>query len=764
MRLGTIAFLTGILVFQQFPGLPELRWLAVAAIVPAALRWRRLLLPALAVAGFLWAWCDAAQTLSYTLPASLEGKDVWLRGRIVSLPERTGRITRFVFEGQAMERHGEGLPPPPKVRLSWYGEAPPLVAGDRWRLQVRLKRPRGFSNPGGFDYEGWLYRQGIRATGYVRADPGNARLGKATVSLNRIRQDAERRIEAALQDHPSAGLVKALALGVRRDIRPAQWRVLNRTGTSHLLAISGLHVGLVAGMIFFLVRFLWRRSAIALRYWPAPKAAALTAVAAAGLYAALAGFSIPTQRAWILVAVVMVAQLRQRSLAAGNALALALLGVLLWDPQSVLSAGFWLSFAAVAAILFGMGNRPGAPRRWRRWGRVQWLVAVGLVPLTLLYFQRAALVAPVANLIAVPWTSVIVVPLTLAGSLLSVLPGVGEPLLALAAQALQAMWWCLEAFAALPQGVWHAPQPSPGSLAAGVCGAAWLLAPRGVPARWIGAVWLLPIAVWPGPAPTHGEAWFTLLDVGQGLAAVVRTKERVVVYDAGPRFSPSFDTGRAVVVPYLRSAGVHRVDLLIATHGDTDHIGGVASVLANVPVEKVLSGAAKPIGHPVVQPCREGQSWEWDGVRFRMLHPRRSDRSEPNNRSCVLRVSSGAGSVLLTGDIEKDVERRLVREQARWLKATVLVAPHHGSRTSSSAAFLDAVMPRYALFPVGYRNRFGFPRPAIVARYRRRDVKLYDTANHGAITFSLPADGHVDPPRRHRIAAQRYWRAAPPRP
>jgi competence protein ComEC len=744
--------------------------------------------------GFFSASIAGHVLLSGQLSTELEGQDVVVEGLIASLPEsaspvsgkqrrRGQRRIRFQFVPESLEWQGRQQKLPGKLLLSWYQNPPTLRVGERWRLKVRLKRPHGFMNPGGFDYEAWLFRQGIRAKGYVREARKSARQGAATddnqrlaaagraYPVHQLRQWLRDSLQHALHNHLHRGIVLALAIGDRQQIDRDQWQLLMRTGTNHLVAISGLHVGLVAGFAFITVRRLWRLSARASTYWPAAKAGAIAGLLAATVYALLAGFSVPTQRALVMIAVVMLALLLQRHTRPSALLALALILVLLMDPMAVLAPGFWLSFGAVAVILYGMSGRLAMRSLWWRWGRVQWLVALGLFPALLLLFQKTSLVAPLANLLAVPWVSLVTVPLTLAGAvLLGTLPVLGEWLLGLALWSVDALWWWLELLGQWRFAQWSQIAPPAWAMTAALLGLLWMLAPRGVPTRWVGVFGFFPLVFMSPTALLLGEAKVALLDVGQGLATVVQTQNHVLVFDAGPRFSSGFNTGEAVVAPYLLAQGRRRIDTLIVSHGDNDHIGGVPALLKSLPVQQLLSSELQKIklnGHTEidVQPCEAGQQWQWDGVQFAMLNPtgrRHRGGRRVNNRSCVLRVQAGSQSVLLTGDIEQAAEREMVERLAADLKSDVLVVPHHGSKTSSSLEFVATVSPEFALFPVGYRNRYGFPKAQIVQRYRNRRVQLFDTASHGAIELQLGGANGLTKIRAYRQSTARYWHDPPP--
>jgi len=726
--------------------------------------------------GFFMASLIAHQLLAGALPEKLEGQDVVVEGSIASLPEQQGRHLQFQFVPESLRWQSVAQDVPGKLLLNWYprkgGTIRSVHVGEHWRLLVRLKRPHGFSNPGGFDYEAWLFQQGIRAKGYVRyvikspaknstEAPVNQRLAPArdAYRVDQLREALRSRILTSLDEHPLRGIVLALAIGDRQQITQPQWDVLIRTGTNHLVAISGLHVGLVAGFAFFLVRGLWRLSARAVTRWPAAKAGAVAGLLAAAVYAMLAGFSVPTQRALVMVAVVMLAIIVQRHTRSSNLLALALLLVLIIDPLAVMAAGFWLSFGAVVVIVYGMSGRLAMNSYWWRWGQTQWLVAVGLFPALLLLFQQASLVAPLANLLAVPWVSLVTVPLTLLGSIaLGFSATVGGWLLRLSTLSLDVLWWWLDRLAQWKLAAWQQMTPPLWAMPVAVISILWLLAPRGVPARWVGLVGLLPLLfVSPAVIPL-GQVRFTLLDVGQGLAAVVQTQNHVLVFDTGPRFSSGFNTGEAVVAPYLREQGRRYVDTLVVSHGDNDHMGGVAGLRKTIPVRQVLSSVPQHIDE--ARPCQAGQRWQWDGVTFTMLSPGEHvyvGGRKDNNRSCVLRVQAGEHSVLLTGDIEQAAEHELVQVFGNGLASDVLVAPHHGSRTSSTPAFLAAVSPTMALFPVGYRNRYGFPKAQIVQRYVERQVRLFDTAQHGSIKLQLGGEAGLDTVMTHRQQAARYW-------
>lgn len=756
MRSGTIAFLLGILLFQHLSGLPDpyliqiLPLLLVLSVRPG------FRLPALLGCGFLWALFRAALILAHPLPVDLEGKDLSVDGVIASVPVRVGVKTQFVLKTNDVLGLSTAWRSPGRIRLNWYGDVPQLRPGERWLLTVRLKRPHGFMNPGSFDYERWLFQQGIVATGYVRDADANRMISVSEgLLIATARQHAQDRIDEALDGTRFVGIIKALAIGIRTDISDEQWRILRATGTAHLMAISGLHIGLIAGIAFFLIRMLWPLSGTPALFIAAPSCAAIGAILAALGYAALAGFSIPTQRALVMVVVTMLGILTRRNIPITVSLAWALIVVLLLDPFAVLSPGFWLSFGAVAVILWGMSARLSVRNVWWKWGRVHWVVTLGIVPLTMVFFQQHPLLSPCANFFAVPWTGLVVVPLTLVGTGLAfAFPEIGAMVLDWGESAVALMWPLLSGIADLDLVYTGLATPPLWTIGASVVGVALMLLPKGMPVRWLGAIWLLPLFLASPSRPSEGEVWFTLLDVGQGLAAVIRTREHTLLYDTGPRYSTTFDAGRAVVAPYLHQQGIRAVNVLIASHGDDDHVGGLNGLLEGVKVDRIV-GNVVATTLPMT-PCRAGMRWHWDGIDFEILHPDAQLYDRRNDGSCVLRVSGPGGTVLLPGDIEQKAEAQLIDRYGGDLAVDVLVAPHHGSKTSSTGGFLDVTRPRYALFPVGYRNRFHFPHAEVVQSYIDRGIVVLSSARHGAISFRI-APGHPLSPKLHRDRGQRFW-------
>ena len=759
MRTGSALFLLGVWCLTRLPELPSLWWLAAMPLaLGLPLRFPRLRWGCWILAGFFWALLRADMAIGHRLEPELEGRVVTAFGEIDSLPNSRDGVVRFDFHVHELrDAGGRRRPSPGRVRLSWYRAAPVLVPGDHWRLTLKLRRPVGFMNPGGFDYEGWLFQQGIRATGYVIEVRGNARLGHANPwNVDRYRFAIRERLNGLFDGERLGPLIAALAVGDTGAMTSAHWRVLNRSGTTHLLAISGLHIAFFAGLCFLFVGRIWPLSETACRVLAAPRAAAIAAVVGAIAYSALAGFSVPTQRSVVMIGVWMSVQALYWHTGMSHVLALALIAVLLFDPFSVLAPGFWLSFLAVAAMAWGLGNRVGDTGWWWRWGQVQVVVTVGLFPVLVAWFQQLPLLGIAANLVAVPWVTFLSVPLILAGTaLLPIWNHAAELLLRLALWSLELLWPFLKMTANAGVSVLTLPAPTMPALILAMIGAAILLLPRGVLGRWLGVLWMLPLLFPRETAPAPGAFDLALLDVGQGLSAVVRTHRHVLVYDTGPRFGDEFNAGAAVVVPYLRHYGLRSVDALVLSHGDNDHVGGLADVLDGVAVRHILAGVPEAVQAPGSVPCRAGQTWEWDAVQFTVLHPPQGWAPPGNNRSCVLRINASGRVVLLTGDIEREAEHVLVEDSASALRAGVVVAPHHGSRTSSSPAFVGAVQADVVLFPAGYRNRFGFPKQDIIARYQRHGARALDTGRSGAIEVRVRRTGLLI--RTFRRENRRFW-------
>ncbi|GAA4012265.1 DNA internalization-related competence protein ComEC/Rec2 [Actimicrobium antarcticum] len=802
MRGALLGFSAGVALLQWQANLLSMGWafgiLVIALLMMAVVSRlprpgvRVPLLTGCAVAlGFAWATLFAQWYLQHELPSALEGQDVTVVGTIDSLPNSIEQGVRFHF---AVERvvPRDGVTPelPPRLALSWtsgfFGQQSTPIGdvqpGERWQLTVRLARPHGNANPYGFDYEVWLLEQNLRATGYVRPDsanmPKNLRLDAFVVTpgnlVERSRAWLRDRILAALPGQRYAGVLVALVVGDQRGIAQSDWTIFTRTGIGHLISISGLHITMVAGLFALLGKALWRRSFFTRAelplILPAQKFAALVGAGVALLYVLLAGFGVPAQRTLYMLAVVAVALWCGRLTSISYVLCTALGVVLLLDPWAVMAPGFWLSFGAVVTILYAtVGRMQAAPEVTRRRrllaaarqaGHTQYVVTIGLVPLTMLLFGQVSLISPIANAVAIPLVSFIVTPLALLGSIAPApisgwLLGLGHFCIDVLAQWLGWM-------GTFSGAVWSAPIPSFWMFMAAAIGTLWLLAPHGWPARWAGFAGWLPLLVNAPLHPATGQFQVTAFDVGQGMALLIETAGHRLLYDTGPAYSPESDGANRVLIPYLKARGIPRLDAVVISHSDADHSGGALSLFDALPVDWVTTSL--PLENRIVQAakvhrrCIAGQRWNWDGVEFAMLHPTAvsytSDKWKPNARSCTLRISVGAQSILLPGDIEATSEIELVNSIPAQLRSTVLLAPHHGSGTSSTPGFLDAVAPSLALFQVGYRNRYRHPKPEVFARYGQQGIERIRTDVAGAITLQF---GDQLTWSTYRQDHARYW-------
>ena len=778
------AYLVGNSLLLSMPSLaaawPLSVLLALAAIRLPLQRWR--LPAAMLLAGFVISALQVSLLLDRSLPLQMAGKIITVEGFIDGLPEADGRVVRFNLDVFRSDISG-GKQIKGRIRVSDYRrDSIAAEPGQAWRLLLKLKPVHGFANQAGFDYEKWLFNQRIIGTAYIREknavqattganknSPGilamkrtNCRLPgldrPATIAKLRLR--LIQHIEEQLTASPFRGIVTALATGDRRGMDSQQWSVLQRTGTSHLMAISGLHVGLVAGIVFFLFRFLWRALPGLPLLLADYRAAAIAAFLAACFYSLLAGFSLPTQRALVMVFIFKLALLLGRRMRAVDILSLSLVLVLLFDPLAPLAAGFWLSFAAVAMILYIMLQRQYRPY-WTagaiaRPVNLQWKLSLLMLPMTFLFFQQVSFVSPLANFIAIPLVALCIVPLVLLASLWFLVFGSSLPeqsLYQLADVLLHGLWYFLAALSNFAAGMPFTAGHTATTVAGLFFAALIFMLPAGLRVRRLSTLGLL-VCFFPAqPAIDEGEFSMILLDVGQGLSAIIRTRQHALLFDSGARFSQKFNAGNAVVLPVLKSLSIARLDAMIVSHGDNDHRGGVDAVLEGIQTAKVISNEA--IASDRLMPCRAGDAWYWDGVIFRILHPQANGLATGNNASCVLQVSSRYGSVLLPADIEEEAEREIIARHHAALRSRVLVAPHHGSNSSSTGNFLRAVDPDLVLFPAGWMNRYQHPAEKVVARLREHGIESRQTGECGALTVHAGKGGITVDSRRQ--TAGKLW-------
>ncbi len=731
---------------------------------------------ALIALGFAYATLRAHARLSETLPAALEGEPLALIGVVSSLPQRDEQGVRFEFD---LERVNGALAHqiPSRVSLSWQhgrlnDEVPQVRAGERWQLAVRLKRPHGFVNPHGFDVEAWLLERGIRATGSVSSSEtlsgAHQRLSRDANRLqdrvDRLRERLRDRIEKSLEHARWAAVIVALAIGDQRGISPADYALFDVTGISHLLSISGAHVTFFAAACAGLTYALWRRNHRLTLRLPARKAAAIVAFGGALLYALFAGFAVPAQRTVFMVGIAALGLWIGRPGSGWNVLGAALLLVLLLDPWAVMSAGFWFSFLAVALLFWLSAYRVGRVAGWRVALTTQLAITFALAPVSLALFQSVSVIGVLVNAIAIPWVSFVVVPLSL---LALIVPW--DAILQLAHTTFSYLAIVLQWAQSVPHALWQQHAPAPWTIPLGLGGVAWLTAPRAFPLKPLALIFLLPLFSVKPDRPAPGAFTLAALDVGQGQAMVVQTTSHDLLYDAGPRWTDQTDAGQRIVVPYLRATGAKR-GAMVVSHQDSDHAGGAASVLASAKLDWWMSsmsasapewpGAKKAV--PFTR-CEAGQKWDWDGVTFTVIHPHARAYATPrksNDLSCVIRVQGAHGeAALLTGDVEAIAETELIA-RAENIKVDLLSMPHHGSRTSSTEAFIAKTAPQITIANAGYRNRFGHPRADVLARYEEKNVKVDRTDWHGAVRyFFTEKKGWIA--EKERVLRRRYWRNQP---
>lgn len=749
--------LAGAASLSLLPQLPPTAGAWVAAAIGLGLTTTRRTQPLAAwLLGLLLMWSAANQQLADQLPSAQDGNTFKFIAEVIEFPrEEWPQVRLLVAPVEA-----PGLPE--RLRLTYFEPDRVPQVGEFWALTARLRSPRGNRNPGGFDYAGWLHRQGVGASGYVLTAE-LLTLGSLSF-VQRLRAHAVQRLSRLLPEDDASATLLAISVGARHQVSRAAWDRYAATGTSHLMAISGLHIGLAAAGAGLLA---WLSMAFCQPRGNSRDTATAIALLAAVVYAAISGFAVPAQRACLMLGLLAVGVLRRQVLSPQEVLAAAALLLFMVEPLVILSPGYWLSFMAVAVLLWLARERqaavaPGAFAHARRWLmsllQLQAMLLLGLFPLTTLLFERLAWLAPAANLLVLPVFSIVTVPLALLGLLLDgPLAVAGDLMLRLAYHSLQLINHLLTWLAGWPGAGYRLATPTGFASIMLWLPLLWVLLPRGAPGRGLAWVALVFVVVSRPPPPPPGCFDLYTLDVGQGLANVVRTPTRTLLFDTGPAFRGGSNSAEHVVLPFLRSQGIRQLDMLVISHADQDHASGMASVLAALPVATSMTGEPPGVTASSGRQCAAGQHWRWDGIDFAILHPERGGvGTDGNNASCVLLIAAGKHRVLLTGDIERPVETRL-SYGGRLRPVAVALVPHHGSRTSSSSSFIAALQAEVAVVSAGYRNRWGFPKDDVVTRWQQSGAKVLTTAASGAIQHRLCREQGLVLELEYRKSAARYW-------
>jgi len=747
MRIFSLFLLLGTLIIQWLPILPSWRLVLMVLVLcfvglffvknySTVIRTSFLACCAFLL-GLLLATYQATDLVERKIASNAEGKEIVITGTVIDIPSVRDDGTRFLFDvntAKFVKNPNDVIKLDGIVRLGWFQQLQTMQAGELWQLKVKLKRPSGFMNPGGFDYEKWLFTQRIIATGYVRKSKDlenteNKKLNQTITpevlrSVDYYRQKIHENIQSWVDNKSSAAVLSALLVAVRDKLDDEQWRLLQATGTSHLVAISGLHIAVVAGFAFFPMMLLWRLFPRLNERIPLRVAGAIVGTIFAICYAVLAGFTLPTQRALLMVIIGLWGLVSRRNFDAWAILSLALILVLLWDPLAAMTVSFWLSFLAVFLILYFVKRQIEKPR-WMVI-KLQIFLSLAMLPLTLLFFGTASLTSPVANLFAIPWVSLLVVPVSLLALVFMPFSTfLSTKLLGLAAYFIDWFFTGLELLGNSALSQLDMTEIPASLLILAFMGLLVLLLPKGFPARWLGLTLILPAIIYQPNTAKRGGFDYTLLDVGQGYASVLHTQNHTLIYDTGNRISATFDLGKLVVAPYLRSKGINKIDMMMISHEDMDHRGGAKYLQDNYVIDKLVSSDFRGLNGSKL--CLQGQKWQWDGVHFEVLSPSITYQGNDNNRSCVLRIWNKYHSLLLTGDIQKQTEKALLESNPEILRSDVISVPHHGSKTSSTTLFLKQVSPKIGLISAGYRSRFGHPKPTVVSRYQDQGIELLDT-------------------------------------
>lgn len=741
MFLYIIAFLAGDLCLQWFSALPNFFVIGMATLVCVSFSIiTRHYIGLAFILGFLWTFYIAHDHLSWSLAKEDELKPQLLQGTIASIPVKTTFNRRFIF---ALSHTHASL-------MLHLASDLPIHTGQTWQFLVKLKRIHGTQSPGAFDYEAWALQNNIRASGNILDSSYNKLLNHSYFSypIAQLREYFHNKLHVQVTNP----LLLCLILGERDEFTQDQWRVLRNTGTNHLFAIAGLHIGIVALLIHKLISFYWRRHKKLMDLFSAQQAGSLGALLGAISYSLLSGFALPTQRATIMLALFTYTLLKRSIHNPWSIWAFTLLLLLIINPLSVLSESFWLSMVTIALIIYGMQGRVREEGWWWKWGRVQWVIAVGLLPLSFLFFQQISLISFVANSIAIPWLSLILPICLLAFIFLFISQSISHFIFFIADKLMASLWWLLNLFASLPLADYTHVSPAiffiffiPAILL--------LLMTRHFPGKFLALLWFIPFINWQPNSPVKNKFFVSILDVGQGLSVVIQTANHILVYDAGLHYSDRLNMGEAVVTPFLRTYGINQIDKLIISHADLDHLGGAEFLWNNFKINHLITSAPEKITFAKANFCRSGMKWNWDEINFEFIYPDKRSFYSKNDASCVLRISNHNQTILLPGDIEKVAENKLSKKK-ELLATTILIAPHHGSKTSALPSFIAETHPRYVIYATGYQNRFHFPHNSVVKAYEGIRAYQFNTAFSGTITMEIDKDIFV---HEYRKEHKRYW-------
>ncbi len=699
---------------------------------------------------FIWSYLYCQQILSWSLEPSLEGVPLVVIGRVESLVQEDNFGQHFILKTEKINHESLKV----NLKLSSTLSNLSIFPGEKWCLMVTLSKARWNLNPGGFDIEKWYFINQIPAKGKVNESTFNQCLEKNTLSFGAIRQIIYRKLDSVLKKTDHFGVMASLIIGHHNDLTQKENRVFRNTGTAHLMAISGLHVGLISTGCFFIAYLLFGMIPWCFLYIPRQSLSAIAALLGAFLYSSLAGFSFSTQRALVMLCCVLLRYWMPWKMSFLDAISLAFVLVVLCNPLAILDTGFWLSFCSVGILGYAIVYQEHKNNFWHKWGRAQWVCSIGLLPITCWYFQQFPLLGFFANLVAIPWVSFIVLPLGFLGTFLLFI----NQYLAIIALKLSLFSFSLLFQLLLKmssdQFVVINPIPEFRIFIFSMIGVWLMLSPYKVIYRSLGILFFIPLFFTGNSKPKFGESKITVLDVGQGLATVVQTKNHILIFDTGAKLSNEHDAGTDIVIPFLRINRIKHIHTMVLSHGDNDHIGGARSILAHYTVDRILTSAPEKLIEYDTQECRAGQKWIWDGLSFEIINPTPASNLQGNDASCVLKLSSSSNSVLFTGDIEETAEKRLITSYGDKLRSTVLIAPHHGSKTSSSAEFMSKVHPSLGVFSYGYRNRYHHPSLSVIQRYHDNQVRIVDTVSGGAIEISLGDELKV---QEYRKSHKHLW-------